>query len=144
MYVFAPNGQYAGKVTGVYEYTDDVVYTEGDLVIDTDTNEMFVCIKDLPTAGAKAYFTNPDYFRPFWYLYAIRDLNTYVSSVSSSQTEQPVLKRVLDAVLERKFGTGLIIADEAVHGTSVDLNEIVHTGRYIVYIKSSTSIKKSS
>lgn len=141
MKIFDGNN-YVGSVTGVYNYSSSAIYTEGDIVIvDTDEKkDIYVCIRDLPSANAILYFDNPDYFRPFWYLYAIRDFETYVRSIGPNEAERPVLKRVLDAVMERKFGTGLLVADQTLYGERLDLNNIVHTGRYIIYVIDYTSI----
>lgn len=141
MKIFDSNNNYVGAVTGVFFYNEQAMYTEGDLVIDTSNNDMYVCIKDVPTSNASQYFNNTEYFRPFWYLYAIRDLDAYVQSVTPNLVERPVLKRNLDAVLERKFGTGIIIADRSVTQSVLDLNNIVHTGRYVIYINDYTSIR---
>lgn len=142
MKIFDDNNNYVGSITGVYNYSSSAIYTEGDIVIvDTDERkDIYVCIRDLPSANAILYFDNPDYFRPFWYLYAIRDFDTYVRSISPNDAERPVLKRVLDAVMERKFGTGLLVADQTLYGERLDLNNIVHTGRYIIYVIDYTSI----
>ncbi|MEM4166687.1 MAG: hypothetical protein QW255_05010 [Candidatus Bilamarchaeaceae archaeon] len=132
---------YVGTVTGFYKYDATAFYTAGDIVYNDTTGDILVCIKDIPTTPAEKFFFDPEYFRPFWYLYAIRDLSTYISSITPSDAERPVLKRVFDAVMERKFGVGVLIADKNLHGSGLDLNEITHTGRYLILIDDITAIK---
>lgn len=140
MKIYDSQGTFLGVVQGIYEYDPNSYYTEGDLVI-LDDNSVLVCIKDIPSIPANNFIQDPQYFRPFWYFDAITSFSELASANLPAEAERPVLRRVLQAALEKHFGTGIILADRSLHGEEVDLNQILHTGRYIIYVQDIDAIK---
>ncbi len=102
---------------------------------------IYLCIKDIPSTPASLWLNNPEYFRPFWYYNAITNLQEYYNDVlSNSQDDRVVLSRVIFSVLQRKFGTGILVASPSKNDGLLDLNVINKTGRYLVFIEDYNSV----
>lgn len=137
------------NVTGIFEYNDSSLYTAGDFVIylgsqsgpnDPTQYGIYFCIKDVPSAPAKQYLTNEEYFRPYWYYNTITNLGEYISALNTSNTNKVVLQKVAASVLQRKFGTGILVAAANKNDGVLDLNFINRTGRYLLLIEDYNSV----
>lgn len=117
---------------GIFEYNITASYTFGDVVFIREPNnlvKMFFCIKNAPPGTP---LENGEYFVPVWYHDVI---NTYEEAVNDvDNLDRLVNKRALISILQNKFGTGVLISDKSSFENILDLNNVVHVGKYIVYV----------
>jgi hypothetical protein len=135
------------SIRGIFEYDPNQRYSEGDLIVlflDNDTPKIFYCIRNMVQQASSYIIVNnnnlvsidENFVKPYWYTEIITSLRDYLLNENQGSLEKPISKRVLEAILQRKFATGILMAEGNVG--SVDLNLVVKTGRYILYVESPT------